>query len=358
MLRKKAVTLTDIALEVGVSAMTVSAVLNGGNSTVRVSEQTRARIQEVARSLQYRPNAVARGLSSRRMNTIGVIAEFNSPGDMNLVVHEMLDGILEGAVIANHKTSIYHVANWGLDEQRILDYCDGMADGFILLGPNMTQRFAARLFHTTPFVTIHNCGSTAGAPNIDIDNEKGGYLMTKHLIDLGHRRIAHFSGNPGRSGTQERIDGYKRALHEAGIEFDPNLAATAYYVSSGGYNEMNRMLDNSHQDKQPSAVFCANDAIACGALDALNERNINVPSQISIAGFDDAIIAQMAARRLTTVRQPFRSMGIKAVELLLDSIDGNVGTTSSVAELMSTLIQPEQASEIASGRVIDGSFIF
>src|ERR1700722_865971 len=123
---RKAATLTDIAREVGVSAMTVSAALSGTDDDIHLSGDTRLRVMEAAQKLQYRPNAIDRDVSAKRLNTIGIIAELNYPGDMNLVLHQLLNGIIEGCVLYGQRINIYPVINWATDENNILELCDGL----------------------------------------------------------------------------------------------------------------------------------------------------------------------------------------------------------------------------------------
>ena len=334
MKRSNAPTLQDIANEAGVTAMTVSVVLNGSRSATRVSDATRARIQEVAARMRYRPNAVARGLSRRRMDTLGVVATIDV-GDVNLYFLELLNGILEECAIREQNTTVFAVKDWS-DENRILQFCDGRVDGVIFISPALSPSFGGTLQERTPFVTIHSSTPIPSTTNLDIDNEAAAYHMVRYLIGLGHLRIMHVSGGTAASGSRERIAGYKRALLEAGIVFDPSLLVHSHYTSFAARVSFGTALKHHAFDVFPTAIFCANDAIAIGCMEVLTEYGLKVPDDISIAGFDDTLIARMTVPKLTTVRQPFRELGRRAVDILLehtaDSEDPYNVTVTEAAE--------------------------
>ncbi len=319
MRHNKAATLKDIALEAGVTPMTVSVVLNGATSSTRVSENTRTRINEVAARLRYRPNAVARGLSRQRMDTIGVCCEVTG-SEMNLYFLEVLNGILEANAEHGQNTTIFSVTNWGQDEEKLLAFCDARVDGVICIGPLFSRAFTETLQQHTPFVTLHSNEASPHTHNLTVDDENGGYLVTRHLIEQGHRRIAHFPGGLEFTGAQLRFAGYRRALAEADIPFDSCLAPKGNFSITSGRERMTAMLDFSRKEALPTAIFCANDSIAYGCFEILSQRGLRIPQDLSLAGFDDTLMARMTFPPLTTIRQPLREMGHAAVELLLPQI--------------------------------------
>ena len=316
---KNATTLQDIAREAGVSAMTVSVVLNGANSSTRVSQTTRTRVEKVAESLHYRPNGVARGLSRRRMDTLGVAAETDG-NSVNLHFLEILNGILAACAVHGQNTTIFPVTNWQHDEKKLLQFCDGRVDGMLCISPMFSRSFAETLQNHTPFVTLHSDAALSLIPNLDVDNEGGAFAIVEYLIGQGHRRILHFAANPARSGGMLRLRGYRRALEAAGIVYDTSLVHVGEYTIDSGRLRMTTLLDRLGRDPLPTAIFCANDAIAYGCMIVLAERGIRVPEQISVVGFDDSLLALMTVPPLTTVRQPLRRMGGRAVEVLLQQI--------------------------------------
>jgi LacI family transcriptional regulator len=330
MRRTNAPTLQDVARESGVTAMTVSVVLNGARSATRVSDATRTRIQEAATRLRYRPNAVARGLSRRRMDTIGVVSIIDG-NEVNLYFLEVLNGILEGAARHGQNTTVFSIADWSRDESRILQFCDGRVDGIILIGPQrVTPSFADSLLHHSPFVMIHGNQENPNADDLDVDNEGGAYAIVRYLIELGHRRIAHFAGWQDLLGARQRLSGYRRAVEDSEIGYDEALVVPGVFSVESGREAMSRLLAQRTIDPLPTAVFCGSDAIASGAIEVLSDHGLRVPEDISIAGFDDMLLARMTTPPLTTIRQPLRQMGQFAVERLLYRIKESKDESSAV----------------------------
>lgn len=340
MRRSSATTLQDVAREAGVATMTASVVLNGAKSGTRVSEATRARIVEVATRLRYRPNAVARGLAKLRMDTIGV-ASIIDGGEVNLYFLEVLSGILEACAKHGQNTTVFAIEDWKRDEQKILQSCDGRVDGIIFIGPMFSAEFAETILHYSPFVALHSSGFMPKTFDLNVDDEQGAYTIVRHLIEQGHRRIVHFTGG-NRQGAQRRILGYRRAIEEAGIAFDPALVLEGEYSEFSGRKQARALIEGGVISPLPTAIFCANDAIAMGCMEELANYGIHAPDDISIAGFDDLMAARMTTPPLTTMRQPFRTMGQRAVELLLLLIkrdkeattlerDGNTGVAGEQA---------------------------
>ncbi len=320
MKKGKPPTLEDIARKAGVSAMSASVVLNGARSSTRVSPDTRARIMEAAQTLGYRPNAVARGLSKRRMDTIGIVAVIDVD-EINVYFLEVLNGLLEAVAVHGQNATIFSIKKWEQDEKRVLKFCDGRIDGAVLIAPNPSLEFAKSLPQHTPFVSIHSDNFVPRIKNIEADNEGGAYQMVKYLISKGHRRIMHITGSEDRIGARERIQGYRNALRDAGIPEDPSLLVPGYFNNRAGREIMESLLKNRSTTPLPTAIFCASDMIAFGCLEALTAAGLRVPEEISIAGFDDNIMSKMTVPPLTTVRQPFRKMGHWAIENLLQLIE-------------------------------------
>ncbi|MBC8134328.1 MAG: LacI family DNA-binding transcriptional regulator [Fibrella sp.] len=333
---KGSVTLRDVAARAGVNATTVSVVLNGNRSGTRVSAATRERILAVATELGYHPNIAARGMKHRRMNSLGVVDIMHAKG-LNFYFLEVLNGILEKAAERDQNTTVFTLSNWETEEEKILQFCDGRVDGLIFVGPQFRAEFAPILLRRTPFVALHSNIALPVAASLEIDDEQGGYLATKHVIDLGHRRIAHFAGPQHFSGAIRRREGYRRALEEAGIAYDDSLVTTGEFGASSGEERMELLLNS--EAPLPTAVFCANDAIAFGAMEVLAARGVSVPATMSVVGFDDSFTARMTNPPLSTVRQPFRQLGQHAVELLLEQISSRSDRGSAVSPSETPLIR-------------------
>ena len=310
-------TLQDIAREAGVSAMAVSVVLNRSVSSTRVSDATRDRILAAATKLDYRPNAVARGLQRRRMDTIGVVAVVDSE-DLNVYFLELLNGILTGADEFGQNMTVFSIHDWVKDQDRITQLCDGRIDGMILLGPRGTLNLTELLPRHTPVVSIHSNVEAPGLANISTNGESGAYEAVNHLIGLGHKRIMHLAGPDSVSDAHDRLLGYKRALNRT-LEYRSILISKSRVTTptTSGKELMAKWLAVHKGKVLPTAVFAANDATAVGVVEALNAAGYSVPGDVSVVGFDDSLMARMCNPPLTSLRQPLREMGRKAVELLM-----------------------------------------
>jgi LacI family transcriptional regulator len=318
-------TLKDVALEAGVSATTVSVILNGARSATRVSESTRARIEAAAKRLDYRPNAAARGLLRQRMDTIGVAASIPS-SELNLYFLALLNGILETAARRDQNVTVFSVADWqdSGDGARLRRLCDGRVDGLILIGSTITTDDADQLRRLTPCVTIHGDAPLPGIWALDIDDRQGALLAVAHLIERGHRRIFHLTGTLALVGARARLDGYRQAHADAGIPVDESLILPGQYTRVSGQEAGRRLIEEDRLGPLPTAVFCASDAIAGGLMDVLSAHGLRVPDDISVVGFDDTLDARMTTPSLTTIRQPFHTLGNTAVERLLAVLNGTL----------------------------------
>lgn len=323
----KPATLADVGRAAGVSAMAASTVLNGARTSSRIAPETRDRIVEAARKLRYRPNAAARALANRRMDTLGVAVVIEG-GELNQYFLEVFNGVLEAASRHNQNTTVFTLHNWTEDAERLAKFCDGRIDGMVLLAPVFSKETAEHLPDHTPFVSVHANIASPGMINLESDEEAGACNLVRHFISRGHRRIMHLSGKRGLLGAERRIEGYRRALAEAGIAFDESLLLDAHYTGVGGRTAMRSWLARSRGSQLPEAIFCANDAIAMGCLEALAEAGIRVPEDVSVAGFDDTLGARTTVPQLTTVRQPLSAMGAKAVETLLEQINQPAGRST------------------------------
>jgi len=315
----RAATLVDVGRMAGVSAMAASAVLNGARTSSRISDETRLRILEAASKLRYRPNATARALVQRRMNTIGV-ASANWEGELNSYALEVVTGILAASAQHDQSTTIFTLHNWGRDTARVHGWCDGRVDGMILLAPVLTREAFKLLPPHTPFVTLHANQLLPHIVNVESDEERGAYDMVRYLISQGHRRIMHITGDRGLTGAERRIVGYKRALASARIPFSNTLLLSSSFTSSASRGVVRNWMKRHVGLPLPQAIFCANDGIAIVCMELFAEVGLRVPDDISICGFDDTLAARTTVPQLTTMRQPLRDMGARAVEVLLKLI--------------------------------------
>jgi LacI family transcriptional regulator len=339
-------TLADVGREAGVSAMAVSAVLNGARTSTRISRETRARICDAAAKLQYRPNAAARALAQRRMNTVGIAAVINEDGEFDHYFLEAFNGVIHSAALHNQTTTVFALHDWQHDASRIASFCDGRIDGLILIAPTLDEDSARYLPQHTPLVATHANITLPGVVNIDTVEEPGAYEIVRELIAVGHRRILHISGSRGLTGVERRVVGYRRALESAQIAFDPDLVVDGHFSVDGGREAMQGWMQRHAGQTLPDAIFCGSDAIALGCLAVLSAAGFVVPRDLSVVGFDDTLAARTTVPQLTTVRQPIRAMGMRAVEALLELIRAQLAQT--VPEVPTTISFPVEVIRRAS----------
>lgn len=304
------VTIHDVARKAGVSPSTVSRVLNDRPG---ISEETRERVLAAARELGYIPDLSARSLASKRTFTIGYIIHPRH----TLAPHSFYGEVLMGADEEARKHG-YHVVFAAEGNVKIPNMVQqNRVDGLILAGCDIPRETIVALkLHGIPIVLVDN--HVEKVNSVVIDNVGGAYEATKHLIDLGHRRIAFVCEWFGDLSFAERFEGYKKALADNGIPFDENLVAEGLpRQSRTGYVAAQRLLEKT----TPTAIFAANDLVAAETLRLLRERGLRVPNDIAVVGFDDGEVAQHTVPPLSTVRVFRKEMGAMAVRRLLEILD-------------------------------------
>ncbi|MDX1933660.1 MAG: LacI family DNA-binding transcriptional regulator [Capsulimonadales bacterium] len=350
--RRKAPTLRDIAENAGVSLFTASVVLNGSRSNTRVSPVTRQRIQEVAHSLGYYPNAMARGLARRRLNTVGVLFGMIDPiGALtNPYSGAVLEGIVAAAFPFGNNVTLYGEP-WQDTPQNAARFRDGRTDGIIVVAPTSESTVVERLtaLHI-PLVTVAYCADTFGVPSVDVDNVAGITLACAHLLDLGHRRIAHLTGNADMVSVPVRRQAFEEAMARGGGIIEDGYVHVCAYSGDHAGEAVAALLSLPHV---PTAIVAGNDAIAIAAMRAAQERGVRVPEDLSIIGFDDSPSAALVTPGLTTIRQPVREIGGKALGLLLDRID-NKDVPARTYLMEPELIVRGSTSPLPGGRPIKG----
>lgn len=307
------VTIIDVAREAGVSYSTVSRVLNGFEF---VKDATRARVLEAAEKLGYVANLQARSLAGGRSNIVGLLV----PGLDNGYLGEIVRGIDEELAHANYDLMLYTTHHrHGREQQYVNTIANGLADGLLLIVPLVPSAFVRALPHQEfPCVLIDQSDSTGKSSIVDATNWQGAHDATRYLISLGHKRIAFITGTMQISSAVERLQGYKDTLREHGIPFDPALVCEGDFSLEKGYEAAIQFLNLS---RPPTAIFASNDEAAFGVMDAVRERGLHVPEDISVIGFDDIPQASMTYPKLTTVRQPLEQMGRVAARMLLNQIE-------------------------------------
>ncbi|WP_457442530.1 LacI family DNA-binding transcriptional regulator [Roseateles sp. P5_E4] len=311
-------TLADVAREAGVSSAAASSALSGAKGSTRVSVETRERVLAAAARLSYRPNATARALTFQRTNAIGFVANIANE-EPNLYFLEIFNGVVRGATQAQQSTSIFPLGGWEEAPKRIPALCDGRVDGLVVLARQLEDDSTTWLPPHTPMVTIHAGPLLQAQVNVEADDEAGGYAIARHMLELGYRRILCMGGPLNVKGADVRVDGFLRAHAEAAVEVAPDHLIRTWFTAEGGRQAMREWLQRHRGQPLPEAVCCGSDDIAFGCIEALQSCGLSVPRDISIAGFDDTLMAR--ALGMTTVRQPLLEIGRRAVEALMQLIE-------------------------------------
>jgi LacI family transcriptional regulator len=280
-----------------------------------VKEETRQRVLEAAQRLGYVANASARSLAGGRSNIIGLLV----PGLDNGYIGEVARGVDEALSVANYDLMLYTThRQHGKETTYVRSIINSLTDGLILVVPLVTDYLKELQAQRFPYVLVDQHDPSDQSNVVDATNWQGAYIATEYLINLGHRRIGLIAGTPQIASAQERLAGYKAALADHQIDFDPDLVAQGDFWRPVGYQAANTLLDLKHP---PTAIFASNDLSAFGAMEAIHARGLRIPEDISIVGFDDIPQASLVHPKLTTVRQPLDEMGRAAVQILLDQIE-------------------------------------
>src|SRR5690606_10111640 len=306
-------TIKDIARIAGVAPSVVSRALNNKYGE---NESTRQRIVAIAKELGYQPNSAARSLVTRRTETIGVVMADISEPYFSQIVKGM-----EYVATQTGYTLLFSNSYENVEHGRVLRkmILGERVDGLVIIGSNIQEKgfIAALAEQEIPFVLVERNLPDPKVNCVWVDNVQGGYLATRFLLDKGHRRIGHIAGNLHFQVALDRIEGYKRALEEAGIAFCEELVVSGNFLTEGGYRAMKELLKAGC-----TAVFAANDAMAYGALQANAEEGLAVPDDVAMVGFDDLEFSALTHPPLTTVRQPRYEMGRRSLEILTAILRG------------------------------------
>lgn len=304
----------DVAKLAGVSHQTVSRVLNDHPS---VAPSTRERVRKAIHELGYRRNVAARALVTRRSSTIGIITSGSSLwGPTGAMV-----SVERAAREAGYYVSVASLS--GFDHAAVAEvishFLDQGVDGLVVIAPEAAMAHMAEPFITSVPVVLVAAGAEP-APGVQItsvDQELGGRLATRHLVELGHTRIAHIAGPEHSFDATARLRGWQRELADAGLR--PGQVLHGDWTPESGARVAKSMLSRG---SLPSAVFAANDLMALGFLRVLHDHGVPVPSAVSVVGFDDISGAAHFLPGLTTVRQDLDKLGQQCIAMLLDSFNG------------------------------------
>ena len=324
-------TIRDVAEHAGVSIKTVSRVIN---DEPFVRETTRQKVLTAIDELGYVVNLSARRLAKGQSFAIGLIFHDASWH----YIQGVQRGVLETAREAGYSIILHPCdVSREKDSQEILRLVSQqMVDGLIFTPPtdNATALLQALREQTFPFVRLSPTDRESPEPYVAATDYQGAYDMVRYLLDLGHRRIGYIVGPKAQRAAHDRFEGYKAALHEDGIEIIPALVEYGDDHFEAGFTAAQKLLEH---DPQPTAIFCNNDEMAAGANAAVFEAGLQVPADVSIAGFDDVSLSRQVWPALTTIRQPIYQIAQVATNILLNILRGEE-LTEYVSEISTKLI--------------------
>ncbi len=317
------VTAKDVARRAGVSTATVSHVIN---ETRFVSEELRARVYQVMKELDYRPNAIARSLRCKKTQNIGMIV----PDIAYPFLAEVSRGVEDAGFRLGYNVILCE-SNGSLEREAA---CVNLlrakqVDGVVFVAVGESSSHVQTLIgQGVPVVVCDRDIPGVEVDTVIADNMGSGYQATEHLIRLGHRRIGCIAGPQGLCISNERVDGYNRALKEHSISLHENLIIHDDFRCRGGYEAMGELLA---LDEPPTAIFACNDLMAMGAICAVSKKKLRISQNIAIIGCDDIALASFTNPSLTTIAHPKHEMGAVAMEMLVGRIkDRSKPTTKRV----------------------------
>lgn len=309
----ESVTIIDIAKRANVSTATVSRVIN---NTVAVKKEKREAVLEAMEKLNFRPNSLARGLVSGRSMSIGVLTQ-----DIGSPFYDWVArGVIKGMAGTGYSPMLVDGLWQRKTESELIDALLGQrVDGLVLIGGTLPIEKLDKLREQTPVVVVARNLPTWQNQCVYLDNFEAARETTQHLIELGHRSIAHVMGTKTHDDAKQRFGGFEKAMQDAGLEVNPDLVFEGDFTPQAGVMAIHSFFASREHF---TAVFAANDMTAFGIRHALHLKGIRVPEDISIAGFDDQHESAFMVPALTTFRQPAVEMGQAASQALLKIMGG------------------------------------
>jgi DNA-binding LacI/PurR family transcriptional regulator len=313
-------TIRDVARQAGVSHQTVSRVINGSTD---VLPETRALVEAAIEQMGYRPSAIARSMARGQTHTLACI----SPNLTDFT----FASVIEGAEMEARQHDYFMLSSSAADPQSFRALVDELVghsrvDGLIVINPYADERFEY-IPRNFPLVFVGARSHDSNISSVSLDDEKVAYEATRHLLSLGHTRIALVTGPMEEDCSQDRAEGYARALREAGLSVDKSMIAEGDWTATSGQDAL---LSFAEQGRVPSAVFAQNDRMAMGVMHAARDMNIHVPNQLAVIGVDDMPLASYFDPPLTTMRQDIPRIGQEATRMLVDTLQGRNSTPRQI----------------------------
>jgi LacI family transcriptional regulator len=306
-------TIYDVAKEAGVSIATVSNAINGKG---KISKKRREEIFKIMERLQYQPSVIASALTGKKTFSLGLLI----PDISNPFFAEIARAIEDQAHQSGYSVIICSTDNKDERVERYISLLEQKSVDGIIIGTGIENMeiLTQLLNKSIPIAMIAREASSLSVHTVVTDDFVGGNLAAQHLLELGHRRLAVLSENLKVSSSRERIRGFKFALFEAGVAFDESNIVTCDYKIEDGKRGAQELLRKA---ERPTAIFCCNDLLAIGALQAAKETGLHVPEDVSIIGFDNTILASVTDPPLTTVAQPMEHMAKLVFNLLIQNLE-------------------------------------
>ncbi len=315
-------TAQDVADMAGVSRTTVSFVLNSVPG-MRISDETRQRVFDAAGRLNYHPDATARRMVKGRTSIIGFVMR-QTPEQVfaDWFLPQVLNGLSQAAAVQNYHVLIEPAPLDSSNRSYVRLVRERHVDGIVLSGPRSDDQDLLRLHaEGRPIVLLGQLSNT-DIPFVDVDNVGGAAMATRHLIELGHRRIGFISNaQPAYTASADRLRGYRQALTAADMDFDEALIRYGDFTATSGEAAMFDLLQLT---PRPTAVFVASDTVAIGALKAIQNTGLNVPHDVALVGFDDVPLSEFIEPSLSTVRLPAYGLGWGAADMLIRRVNNEV----------------------------------
>jgi LacI family transcriptional regulator len=308
------ITLDDIAELAGVSRATVSRVVNNHPN---VSAKKRLHVQKIIDETGYQPNLAARSLASQRTKLLGLVIPRSVHGFFtDPYFPRLVEGITQACNQYGYTLSLSLFYSEE-DEKEFFPRVTrkGLMDGIIVQATGLGERFSDVSDWKVPYVFAGRPMGISGVSYIDVDNKTGAYNAVVHLAQLGYTKIAIVTGALNTTAGLDRLEGYRQAIKDRGLNPNDSLIAESDFTEMGAYYAAKRLIPH-----QPEAIFSSSDTMAIGVMRALQDEGLQVPGDIALVGFDDLLPATLNGPQLTTVRQPVRRFGFQAVETLLDII--------------------------------------
>ena len=305
------VKISEVARAAGVSTATVSRALS---SPETVKPATRERVLRVVEELDYRPNALARQLRMQETKTVVVIV----PTLINPLFAEAIQGVEMEAAANGYQVLVADIQKQKAVENYYMNAIrQRQIDGIISMSASVAGKIVEEVAEEYPLVVAIQSFPDRRIPNVSIDNAAAARAMMTHLLRMGHRKIAHITASSTLTVYQDRLDSYRSALCEQGLDVDEELICRGEATIRGGYEQMEALLSGG---REFTAVFCAGDTMAMGAIKALKQHGLRVPQDVAVCGFDDVEQAAFWDPALTTIRQPKQEIGRAAFRKLLAKI--------------------------------------